>query len=183
MGVEPTASLVLSESGLPVAYRATNEVAGLSKSASFSSGGRNRTHTRWFKASEPTVSRPRNIRVPCGTRTHVAGLEDQCLRRSAKGTYQRKERELNPQGIAARPFSRRLPSPIGLPFRFSHVTSSEMCGPNVSRAPAARQQSDNRHYKPACLGPWSCAIARDFHLSARTLQASTFASTVHLRWA
>ena len=32
--------------------------------------------------------------------------------------WERKERELNPQGIAARPFSGRLPSPVGLPFRF-----------------------------------------------------------------
>ncbi len=33
-------------------------------------------------------------------------------------SLQRKERELNPHGsVSARPLSRRLPSPIGLPFR------------------------------------------------------------------
>jgi hypothetical protein len=31
--------------------------------------------------------------------------------------HRRKGRESNPQGIAALPFSRRRPSPIGLPFR------------------------------------------------------------------
>ncbi len=35
----------------------------------------------------------------------------------------RKERELNPQGIAARRFSGPLPSPIGLPFRISQLSS------------------------------------------------------------
>jgi hypothetical protein len=35
--------------------------AALSKIPSHSSGGRSRTHTRWFKASEPTISRPRNL--------------------------------------------------------------------------------------------------------------------------
>jgi hypothetical protein len=48
VGFEPTASLVLSESGLPVAYRAMT-VAALSKS---DAGGRTRTYIRWFKASE-----------------------------------------------------------------------------------------------------------------------------------
>ena len=67
--------------------------------------------------------RPRIVfshqRVPCGSRTHLASLEGWNLCRSAKGTYEsrRKERESNPQGCYARPLSRRLPSPVGLPFR------------------------------------------------------------------
>ncbi len=41
----------------------------------------------------------------------------------------RKERELNPQGREARPFSRRLPSPIGLPF---HAARSISARPRMS---------------------------------------------------
>ena len=41
-----------------------------------------------------------------------------CLGRSAKGTGQRKERESNPQGLSARPLSRRLPSPSWLVFPY-----------------------------------------------------------------
>jgi hypothetical protein len=48
-----------------------------------------------FKDCRPTISR--SPRVPCGNRTHLAGLEDQGLCHSAKGT-KRKERESNPQG-------------------------------------------------------------------------------------
>ena len=36
---------------------------------------------------------------------------------------QRKGQELNLQGVAARPLSKRLPSPVGLPFRITiHCT-------------------------------------------------------------
>ena len=37
-----------------------------------------------FKDCRPTISR--SPRVPCGNRTRLSGLEDRCLRRSAKGT-------------------------------------------------------------------------------------------------
>ena len=45
----------------------------------------------------------------------------------------RKERESNPQGIAARPFSRRLPSPVGLPFRKQSAHS--VCGTGTRSVP------------------------------------------------
>jgi hypothetical protein len=48
------------------------------------SGRRGRTFIAWFKARQPTVSR--SPRAPCGSRTHLAGLVDQRLCRSAKGT-------------------------------------------------------------------------------------------------
>ena len=38
---------------------------------------------------------------------------------SANPLCQRKERESNPQGCYAQPFSRRTPSPVGLPFRLA----------------------------------------------------------------
>jgi hypothetical protein len=117
VGLEPTASLVLSESGLPDCLP-SQPLCELSKSSFLSSGGRSRTHTHWFKASEPTISRPRNRwRVPCGNRTHLTGLEDQSLRRSAKGTVVSGRRGSRTLKARARPFSGRLPSPIGLPFR------------------------------------------------------------------
>lgn len=42
---------------------------------------------------------------------------------------QRKERESNPQGLAARLFSRQLPSPVGLPFQFgTHESEKHQAG-------------------------------------------------------
>src|SRR5262249_44271835 len=70
--------------------------------------------TSSFKDCRPTISR--SPKVPCGNRTHLAGLEDQCLRRLAKGTKAEGE-GVEPSRLIARPFSGRLPSPIGLPFR------------------------------------------------------------------
>lgn len=87
-GVEPPASFVLSEGGLPVAYQAA--CCALSKSS----------------------------RVPGGSRTRLSGLEERRLGRSATGTsLQRKEWESNPQGssLARVPTGCRRPS--GLPFR------------------------------------------------------------------
>ena len=123
MGVEPTASLVLSESGRPVAYRARC-ACRVVKGRAVSSGGRIRTHTHWFKASEPTVSRPRNVCLSRLAATRRGALRCSAPLRVAATQVQnrRKERELNPQGISARPFSRRLPSPVGLPFRKEQFT-------------------------------------------------------------
>lgn len=64
-------------------------------------------------------------RVPRGSRTRLSGLEDRCLRRSARSTRatQRKERESNPQGLSLDCFRnscrRRAPTEgwSCLPFR------------------------------------------------------------------
>ena len=64
-GVEPPASLVLSEGGLPVAYRAS----------------------RPPPCQRAVGRRPRRAgRVPGGSRTRLSGLEDRRLGRSATGT-------------------------------------------------------------------------------------------------
>ena len=62
------------------------------------------------------------IRVPCGNRTHLRQFgrlpplpigQGHVVPASRKPAWvKRKGRESNPQGIAARPFSRRLPSPV-----------------------------------------------------------------------
>ena len=51
---------------------------------------------------------------------HLLLHRQTCLPRTPRTPYcsERKERELNPQGRSARPASNRVPSPIGLPFRF-----------------------------------------------------------------
>ncbi len=68
--------------------------------ASFSSGRGSRTPIAWFKAKQRTVgpspllaggsrlngAAARSLKVPCGSRTRVAGLEDRRLCRSAKST-------------------------------------------------------------------------------------------------
>ena len=110
-GFEPSASLVLSESGLPVAYRAVFQFRGLesnqrpprsergvatssnhpavlyseTRQQQKGSGRRIRTSVAWFKGRQPTVSR--SPRVPCGSRTRLSSLEGWRLCRSAKGTF------------------------------------------------------------------------------------------------
>jgi hypothetical protein len=71
-----------------------------------------------FKDCRPTISR--SPRVPCGNRTHLAGLEDQCLCRSANDAWLAEPIESGRggsrtlKGIMPRPTSNRLPSPVGL---------------------------------------------------------------------
>ena len=50
-----------------------------------------------------------------------------CLPRTPRTPYcfERKERESNPQGRKAQPASNRVPSPIGLPFRFVQFFKSQ----------------------------------------------------------
>ena len=64
-------------------------------------------------------SRPNSNRLPeCPVGIEPTSLVWKTRAFAARPRAQkRKERELNPQGIAARPFSGRLPSPLGLPFR------------------------------------------------------------------
>jgi hypothetical protein len=69
------------------------------------------------KPSSLPVSR--SPRASRGSRTRLSGLEDRCLGRSARDASisPRAEGEgVEPPRLIARPFSRRLPSPIGLPF-------------------------------------------------------------------
>jgi hypothetical protein len=93
-GFEPPASLHLKEGGLPVAYQAT--------------------YVRRLVKEQP-------FRVPGGSRTRLSGLEDRRLGRSATGTARTAEGEgVEPSRLVARPGSGRVPSPVGLPFRWSH---------------------------------------------------------------
>ena len=88
-----------------------------------SCGGWNRTNIKTFRASHPTVRRPRSkffissVLRESNPRTQVGNLAPN---RSAKDTLstfkKRKERDSNPQGNFARLFSKQIPSPIGLPF-------------------------------------------------------------------
>ena len=84
------------------------------------SGRRIRTFIAWFKARQPTVSRsPITLsECPVGVEPALSSLEGWHLCRSAKGTIIKAEGEgVEPSRLIARPFSRQLPSPIGLPFR------------------------------------------------------------------
>ncbi len=89
-----------------------------------SSSGRSiRTSAVRFKAGEPTASR--SPRVPRGGRTRLSGLVNRCLaaRPGAQLTQiLRAEGEgVEPPKLIARPLSRRLPSPVGLPFHAARV--------------------------------------------------------------
>ena len=157
VGVEPTASLVLSEGGLPIAYQAVPVPgAGVEPTSAGSEPDvlpvrrpRNKQAFRHGRASqgsgrrvEPSSpgSRPgslpvsRSPRVPCGNRTHLSGLEDQHLCHSAKGTKAEGE-GVEPSRLIARPFSGRLPSPIGLPFRSSCGGRNRTCNRLLNREP------------------------------------------------
>ena len=137
-GVEPSASLVLSESGLPVAYRAKtssegwNRTSGLhvqsvaslpaatAPESSIREGGFEPPPPDSKSGSLPVSRFPR---APRGSRTRLSGLEDRCLCRSARDASRQTISKaegggVEPPRLIARPCSRRLPSPVGLPFRF-----------------------------------------------------------------
>ena len=120
-----------------------------------------RTFIAWFKARQPTVSR--SPRVPCGNRTHLAGLEDQHLCRSAKGTKAEGE-GVEPSRLIARPFSRRLPSPIGLPFRSSCGGRNRTCNRLLNREPpyhwATPQEVRTVGFEPTLSGSRNRRIPR-----------------------
>ena len=68
--------------------------------------------------------------------------------KSKSRVSKRKERESNPQGIAAQPFSRRLPSPIGLPFRAkqkSQVSSDTWLGKKRARTGCQTTRKQQAH--------------------------------------
>jgi hypothetical protein len=78
-----------------------------------SSGGWSRTNTGGFKARSPAIRRPRN-----------------------RGSSPRAEREgVEPSRLIARPFSGRLPSPVGLPFRSSCGGRNRTCNRLLNREP------------------------------------------------
>ena len=61
---------------------------------------------------------------------------------------QRKERESNSQGLVARPLSRRLPSPVGLPFRFSQKSCggrNRTCIKAINSRPPVPAQDPPHH--------------------------------------
>jgi hypothetical protein len=82
-----------------------------------------------------------------------------CLGRSAKGTGQRKERESNPQGLSARPLSRRLPSPSWLVFPCQsarqdlNLRSSASDADDHSRLVHSLLQSGRRDLNPRSPAP------------------------------
>ena len=69
--------------------------------------------------SNPPVQLGRLAPLPLGQRHAYATTSNSQIPNHK--FLRRKERELNPQGIAARRFSRPLPSPIGLPFQIRQI--------------------------------------------------------------
>ena len=143
VGLEPTASLVLSESGLPdclpsqaslpCCQRALRTVPGV---------GVEPTRAGSRPASLPLAD-PGIARVPGGSRTRLSGLGDRRLGRSATGTSisgRRGSRTL--KGLRPRPSSKRVPSPVGLPFR---AQSGWLDLNQRSRASEARHHSGLVH--------------------------------------
>jgi hypothetical protein len=119
----------------PMSYRLDDP--GISKH--FDTAAPPKVRGEGFEPSSPG-SRPgslpvsRSPRVPCGSRTHLSGLEDQHLCHSAKGTKAEGE-GVEPSRLIARPFSGRLPSPIGLPFRSSCGGRNRTCNRLLNREP------------------------------------------------
>ena len=142
-----------------------------------SSGGRNRTYGLLVQsqASLPTATTPECLcsRVPCGSRTHLAGLEAWSLCRSAKDTcclsFSRRWptptmlhgpgrcSESNSQGaLDARLLSRQLPSPVGLPFRHSCGGRNRTCDEAInSRPPVPAQDPPQLSVRTAGFEPRS----------------------------
>jgi hypothetical protein len=105
------------------------------------SGRRSRTFMSSFKDCRPTISR--SPRVPCGNRTRLAGLEDQCLRRSAKGT-KRKERESNPQGSSLGRFRDGCRRPSACPSVSSCGGRNRTCNRLLNREPPYHSATPQR---------------------------------------
>ncbi len=108
-----------------------------------SSGRRIRTFTSCFKGRWPAISRsPNNQECPAGVEPASPGWKPGTFaaRPRARVSSRRKERESNPQGRQARPLSKRLPSPIGLPFQVSCGGRNRTCVKTVnSRRPVPAQ--------------------------------------------
>lgn len=131
-------------------------------------------------------------RVSCGSRTHLSSLEGWHLCRSAKDTLfsnlksqiprtkshiqsiRRKERELNPQGIAARRFSRPVPSPVGLPFHFQTTASIRLCS---KIAPGGAGRSACMQSRHSFLPPPTTSTTRLAGDCQFTIGRQTLAST------
>jgi hypothetical protein len=86
------------------------------------------------------------FRVPCGSQTRLSGLEDRCLGRSAKGTslFESGRRGVEPPRPIARPLSRRVPSPVGLPFRIQPAPAAGI-EPASSRLTAGHPYQHEHH--------------------------------------
>ena len=125
-GIEPTSPG--SEPGVAASQLPRNSY----ESPCRGSGRRTRTFIVSFKGCRPTVSRSpsrqssRTLVQSALGESNPRGRRGKPMPgRSAKGTQsetttrQRKERESNPQGLAPRPVSSGVPSPVGWPFRVS----------------------------------------------------------------
>ena len=61
----------------------------------------------------------RSRKVPGGSRTRLSGVGSRCLGRSATDTSRSAEGEgVEPSRLVAHPGLSRVPSPVGLPFRW-----------------------------------------------------------------
>jgi hypothetical protein len=93
------------------------------------SGRRIRTFIACFKDRRPTISR--SPRVPCGSRTHLAGLEDRHLCRSAKGTMNTSCGGRNRTCVPA--VNSRLPVPARAPPHQRVVAIEQSARPDLNR--------------------------------------------------
>ena len=131
--------LVQSQASLPTAtvpHRSRSLTRAPSHGSRRAAGAGVEPADSWFKATHFYRQKlPRNLssRVPGGNRTRLAsrptlrvGARGWCLSQSATGTIRRKGRESNPQGREARPASNGVPSPVGLPFRFSRLRREDL---------------------------------------------------------
>ena len=114
-GFEPSASLVLSESGLPVAYRA----------GEISSGGWNRTSGLHVQsvASLPAATAPESSIREGGFEPPPPDSKSGSLPVSRFPSKAEGE-GVEPPRLIARPISSRVPSPIGLPFLSVYLATS-----------------------------------------------------------
>jgi hypothetical protein len=102
------------------------------------SGRRNRTLICCFKGSRPAVSRSPNRRVPCGSRTRLAGLEGRRLCRSAKGTCRVNASCGGRNRTCVGTVNSRLPVPARAPPQCRRMKSARSDLNRRSRAPEAR---------------------------------------------
>lgn len=119
VGVEPTASLVLSEGGLPVAYRATFRRTPRCQRPGHVARQRKR------RESNPQGSSLSRLATGFRHQSICPSVSSPSTSRLSRPTSsgRRGSRTLK---ACARPGSNGVPSPVGLPFRFPRVTTARL---------------------------------------------------------
>ena len=145
--------LVQSQASLPAATAPDHRFIEDTRRKTASSGRRIRTSSPGSKPGGLPLADPR--RVPCGSRTRLAGLEDRQPLPLGQGHIKAEGEGVEPSRLIARPLSRRVPSPVGLPFRSSCGGRNRTCVVAVNSRLPVPTRAPPQSSRTAGFGPKS----------------------------